>query len=58
MLTWCAGPSAVLHALALVQGLPTDASFFAGFLPKRKGHGALTGTGPKVERGGARHAVF
>ncbi len=36
MLTCAPGPSAVLTALAL-GGLPTDAFFFAGFLPNAKG---------------------
>jgi 16S rRNA (cytidine1402-2'-O)-methyltransferase len=36
MLTCAPGPSAVLTALALA-GLPTDAFFFAGFLPNAKG---------------------
>ena len=35
MMTCAPGPSAVLTALAL-GGLPTDAFFFAGFLPNAK----------------------
>ncbi|SPH27404.1 Ribosomal RNA small subunit methyltransferase I [Ascidiaceihabitans donghaensis] len=50
MQTCAPGPSAVLTALALA-GLPTDAFFFAGFLPNAKGARCSALEGLKAIRG-------
>jgi len=51
----CAGPSAVLTALALGR-LPTDAFFFRSFRRMRKGHG--WNATAKALKEVARHAGF